>query len=71
MQYHSPGKKTKQSNYQNQVDEVEAVVVKLKEKHLVKYPEEKIRMWGHLIQMGKHTSYDDPPNFLLQRQEVC
>ena len=27
----SPGKKTTQSNYQNKVDEVEAVVVKLKE----------------------------------------
>jgi len=58
----SPGKKKKQSNYQNKVDEVEAVVVKLKEKHSGKYPEEKIRMWGHLIQMGKHASYDDPPN---------
>ena len=66
-----PGKKRptkKQSNYENKLDEVEAVVEKLKEKHLGKYPEEKLRMWGHLIQMGKHASYDDPPNLPFFRK---
>ena len=62
----SPVKKKTQSNYQNKV---EAVVVKLKEKHSGKYPEEKIRMWGHLIQMGKHASYDDPPNLPFFRKD--
>ena len=63
----SPGsgknpKQKKSSNYESKLDEVETIVTKLKDKNSGKYPEEKLRMWGHLIQMGKHASYDEPPD---------
>ena len=31
-------------------------------KHKGAYSEEQIRMWAHLIQMNKHTSYEELPN---------
>ena len=35
----------------------------LKEKHVDgKYTLEQLRMWAHLIQMGKHSSTDEPPD---------
>lgn len=42
-------------------------MAKLKDKHAGMFSEGKLRMWGHLIQMGKHASYDDPPNLLFFR----
>jgi len=34
----------------------------LKQKHAAAYPEERLRAWVHLIEMEKHSSYDEPPN---------
>jgi hypothetical protein len=41
--------------------EVQEIYEKLKSKH-TSYDEERLRMWAHLIQMGKHDSYEVPPN---------
>ena len=38
------------------------ILGRLKEKHAVAYSEEKLRAWAHLIEMEKHSSYDEPPN---------
>ena len=42
--------------------EVEEIEDDLSSKHEGKYTEEQIRMWAHLIQMNKHTSYEKPSN---------
>ena len=55
----------KRSRYKKQIDmmrEVEEIEDDLRSKHEGKYTEEQIRMWAHLIQMNKHTSYEEPPN---------
>ena len=55
----------KRSRYNKQIDkirEVEEIEDDLRSKHEGKFTEEQIRMWAHLIQMNKHTSYEEPPN---------
>ena len=42
--------------------EVESIEDQLLEKQDGKYSREQICAWAHLIQMGKHESYDSPPN---------
>jgi len=44
------------------MEEVEKILMELKEKHTGTYTEEKSRAWAHLIQMEKHTSYTYPPD---------
>ena len=59
------GSSQKRSRYSKQIDkmrEVEEIEDDLRSKHEGKYTEEQIRMWAHLIQMNKHTSYEEPPN---------
>lgn len=46
-------KKTKQ---------IEEIVDKLKEMHSSLYSLEQYNCWAHTIDMGKHDSYDSPPN---------
>ena len=41
---------------------VKEVVEKLKEKHGSKFTIEKINAWAHVIDLGKHSSYDEPPD---------
>ena len=36
--------------------------LKLKEKHAASYNIEKLNAWAHLLHMGKHNSYETPPN---------
>ena len=40
--------------------EVQEIYEKLHSKH-TSYDQEQLRMWAHLIQMGKHDSYEVPP----------
>ena len=54
--------KPKHSTYQTKLDKVESILGSLKQKHAAAYPEEKLRAWAHLIEMEKHSSYDEPPN---------
>ena len=42
------------------LNEVDVIYKKLAEKHEGKFYVEQLRMWGHLINMGKHSSYADP-----------
>ena len=35
----------------------------LRKKHGGKYPEEKLHTWANLIQMKKHSSLDEPPDY--------
>ena len=44
---------------------VETVYDDLKKKHeggTIVYTPEQLRAWSHLIQMGKHSSYEEPPD---------
>ena len=52
----------KHSNYQAKLEKVELILGRLKEKHAATYSEERLRAWAHLIEMEKHSSYDEPPN---------
>jgi len=40
---------------------VEKIVASLREKHS-QYSVEKLNVWAHMIHMGKHASYEVPPN---------
>ena len=57
---HSPLKKHR--NYQVKLEKVELILGRLKEKHAAAYSEERLRAWAHLIEMEKHSSYEEPPN---------
>ena len=46
---------------QDKLGEVQEIYEKLKSTH-TSYDQERLRMWAHLIQMGKHESYEVPPN---------
>ena len=54
------------SNYKNHLNkmaEVDCIVSDLEKKHNDgKFSPEQIRAWAHMLQLKKHTSYDDPPN---------
>ena len=57
------GSSQKQSRYNKQNDkmrEVEDIKDDPHSKH--DYTEEQIKMWAHLIQINKHTSYEEPSN---------
>ena len=45
------------------MSEVECIVGDLEEKHGEgKFSPEQILVWANMLQMKKHTSYDEPPN---------
>jgi len=51
------------SSHLQKVDELEEILDKLKSKQKgSKYTPEQLHAWAHTIQMGKHNSYDAPPN---------
>ena len=46
------------------MDDVQEIVEKLKEKHSNdKYTPEQLHCWANLIQMKKHSSYENPPEY--------
>ena len=53
---------SKADSISHTLSEVDKIVATLTEKHSKKYTVEQIRAWAHMIQMGKHESYDEPPN---------
>jgi hypothetical protein len=60
----TPSKKN-QSKYSGQMqrmDELEEIVEQLSRKHEKNFTPEQIRAWGHMIQMRKHESYENPPD---------
>ena len=44
------------------MEEVNDIMDKLKEKHKTVFSVEKLSAWAHMIHMGKHQSYENPPN---------
>lgn len=60
------GNVPKRSRYDNHLDkmtEVEEIEERLRERHTGDpYSEEQLRSWAHMIQLKKHSSYDEPPN---------
>ena len=50
------------------LDEVDTIYNKLSDKHSEKFDADRLRMWGHLINMGKHSSYEAPPNYPFFRK---
>lgn len=51
----------KASRHDTHVDKM-AEVATMQERHSGKYNDQQLRSWAHLIQMKKHSSYDDPPD---------
>ena len=61
-----PPKSSRYTNHLDKMTEVESIEEKLKEKHckdgISEFSDEQLRSWAHLIQMGKHSSYEKPPD---------
>ena len=53
------------------ISEVEDIIKKLKEKHGDDFSVEKLNCWAHMLNVGKHSSYDEPPDlpFFRGRKE--
>lgn len=45
------------------INEVEDIIKKLKEKHGDAYSVEKLNCWAHMLNVSKHSSYEEPPDF--------
>ncbi len=62
----TPKKKTsgKYQSHLNKLSEVEVIVEELEERHRSSslYSDEQLRIWAHLLQMKKHSSYEGPPD---------
>lgn len=62
----NPAKSSRYSSHLEKMTEVETIEEKLKEIHnkdgVKSFSDEQLRSWAHLIQMGKHTSYNTPPD---------
>ena len=54
--------KSKRDGIAKKISQVEEVVQKLKEKHGSLYSIEKLNAWAHMIDIGKHDSYETPPD---------
>ena len=55
------GRSRFESALEKKMNKVEEVCETLKEKHGDSYKPEQFRAWANMIQMGKHTSLDEPP----------
>ena len=56
-------RRTSYQNHLSKMSEVECIVGDLEEKHGEgKFSPEQILVWANMLQMKKHTSYDEPPN---------
>ena len=50
------------------ISQVEDIIKKLKEKHGDGFSVEKLNCWAHMLNVGKHSSYDEPPDFPFFKQ---
>jgi hypothetical protein len=41
---------------------VNQIFEELRSKHKERYSPEQLRAWSHLVEMGKHDSYEEPPD---------
>uniref|UniRef100_A0A1X7UNK9 SHOCT domain-containing protein n=1 Tax=Amphimedon queenslandica TaxID=400682 RepID=A0A1X7UNK9_AMPQE len=44
------------------MSEVQTIVDELEKKHASSYTPEQLRVWGHMIQLKKHDSFEVPPS---------
>ena len=51
------------ASHQEKMTKVQEILDELREKHAGKYSEEKLHTWANLIQMKKHSSLDEPPDY--------
>ena len=51
-----------QAHSSKKMASVDGIYEKLQEKHKGKYSPEQLRAWSHLLEMGKHGSYNEPPD---------
>ena len=61
----STAKTSGRGQYESQMKKMEAVdeiYKRLGEKFRGKYTPEQLRAWAHMIDLKKHSSYDEPPN---------
>ena len=66
-----PTSKRTQSIF-NALSTVESIIVKLREKHgKSRFSVEKLNCWAHMINSGKWSSYDDPPNLPFFKEKEC
>ena len=56
------GRSSKYSSHLENIEKVDEVYDQLREKHKGKFTAEQLRTWAHLVQMGKHSSLEDPPD---------
>ena len=62
----TPSKAPRVSPYdsqRNKSTEVREILKELQDKHEAKYSTEQLHTWANLVQMKKHSSLDDPPNY--------
>lgn len=63
----SPPKAAKASKgytlHQEKLIKTQEILGKLQQKHEGKFSEEKLHAWANLIQMKKHGSFDEPPDY--------
>ena len=45
----------------NRFSEVQVIVEELEKKHADDYTPEQLRAWAHMINLRKHSSYENPP----------
>ena len=48
---------------EEKLTEVQEILKKLQDKHKSEYSAEQLHTWANLIQMKKHESFDNPPNY--------
>ena len=53
---------SKRTSSAQKLQEVEKIVDDLRSKHAAKYSTEQLNAWAHLLHVGKHNSYETPPN---------
>ena len=58
-----PPPSSKRQAIAKNISEVEEIIKKLREKHSDAYSVEKLNCWAHMLNVGKHSSYDEPPDF--------
>ena len=56
------GRKSVTESQAKKLSDVQEIYEALEEKNRGSYSEEQMHMWAHLIQMGKHKSYEPPPD---------
>ncbi len=65
---------TKREACRQKIDDVESIVLKLKEKHDTKYSVEQFSAWVHMTQLGNNSSFEAPPDlpyFVKRRQSTA